>query len=76
MIRATVTMLLMAAVLAGPSAAGQKKTAPKLTQEARDSLQIAQENILKLKLRAIQPTLPNPRTPPRPTHPQHSTPGS
>ena len=76
MMRAAVTMLLMTAILAGSSAAGEKKPAPKLTQEAKDGLQIAQENILKLKLRAIRPTLPNPRTPSSPTHPHPSTPGS
>ena len=76
MIRVAVTLLLTAAVLAGPSAAGEKKAEPKLTQEARDGLQVAQENIIKLKLRAVQPTLPNPRKPPRPTHPQPSPPGS
>ena len=74
--RVAVTLVLTAAVLAGPSSAGEKKTEPKLPQEARDGLQIAQENIIKLKLRAIQPTLPNPRKPSRPTHPQPSPHGS
>ncbi|MGE0238180.1 MAG: hypothetical protein AB7F09_03910 [Parvibaculaceae bacterium] len=63
MIRMTIAGLLMAAALAGPVAAGDKKAAPKLTQETRDGAQITQENIVKLKLKTVQPVQPNPPMP-------------
>ncbi|WP_119269136.1 hypothetical protein [Taklimakanibacter deserti] len=62
MFRAAIAVLLLAAALAGPSAA-EKKTAPKLTQEAKDGPQITQENIVKMKLKTVQPVQPNPPMP-------------
>jgi hypothetical protein len=63
MFRAALTVLFLAAALAGPSAAAEKKTAPKLTQEAKDGAQITQENIVKMKLKTVQPVQPNPPMP-------------
>ena len=67
--------LLMAVALAGPLAAGEKKAAPKLTQEARDGLQISQENIIRLKLKAVLPVQPNTLAP-HPPLPPPAVPGS
>jgi hypothetical protein len=63
MIRTGVAVLLVAAVLAGSSAAGEKQNSPKLTQEAKDGAQVTQENIIRLKLKRLQPVQPNPPMP-------------
>jgi hypothetical protein len=63
MIRTAIAGLLVAAALAGPSAAGEKQNSPKLTQETKDGAQITHENIVKLKLKRVQPVQPNPPMP-------------
>lgn len=63
MIRVAIAVLLLAAALAEPSMAAGKKTAPKLTQETRDGAQITQENIVKMKIKTVQPVQPNPPMP-------------
>lgn len=62
MIRVAIAVLFLAAALAVPSAAG-KKVAPKLTQETREGAQITQENIVKMKIKTVQPVQPNPPMP-------------
>jgi hypothetical protein len=63
MIRTAIAVLLVAAALAGPSAAGEKQNSPKLTRETKDGAQVTQENIVKLKLKRVQPVQPNPPMP-------------
>jgi hypothetical protein len=61
MIRMAIALLLVAAALAGPSMAGKKKNAPKLSQEAKTGVRLSQENIVTMKLRTVQPS---PQMPP------------
>lgn len=67
MSRAAIAILLLAAALAGPVAAGEKKAAPKLTTETKSGAQITQENIVKMKIKTAQPVQPSPPNPPGPT---------
>ena len=64
-------VLLLTAVLSGPAFADQDK--PKLSKETRDAAQITQENIVKMKLKRVNPT-PNPNVN-LPPLPQPSNPG-
>ena len=64
-------VLLLTAVLSGPAFADQDK--PKLSKETRDAAQITQENIVKMKLKRVNPT-PNPNVN-LPSLPQPSNPG-
>jgi len=68
-IRCALAGVLLTALLAGPAASGEKN-APKLTQEAKEGAQITQENIVKMKLKQVQPQTPPtpslPLTPPSP----------
>jgi hypothetical protein len=56
MIRMAIALLLVTAALAGPSVAGEKKNAPKLSPEAKTGARLSQENIVKMKLRTVQPS--------------------
>ena len=79
MIRAVGIGVLLAAAFVGPLAAGEKKVTPRLTHEVRDGLQITRENIVRLKLKAIQPVQPNLKAPPVGGHlpaPPPALPGS
>jgi hypothetical protein len=72
MTREAIAVLLLAAALASPVSAREKKLAPKLTQETKDGAQIAQENIVKMKLKAVRSIQPNPSTPSLPALPPPS----
>lgn len=57
MIRHLLGCVLLASAMAMPATAAEKAK-PKLTQEAKDGVQITQDNITKMKLKkAQQPTL-------------------
>ena len=72
MFRTALAGVLLTAFLAGPAAAGEKNS-PKLTQEAKNGARITQENIVKMKLKRVQPaTAPThslPQVPPSPSAP-------
>ena len=57
MIRYALGCALLAAVLAGPAVAGETNS-PKLTKETKDAARITQENIVKMKLKQVQPQTP------------------
>lgn len=69
MIRYALAGVLLTALLAGPAASGGKN-APQLTDGAKDGAQITQENIVKMKLKQVQPQTPStpslPLAPPPP----------
>lgn len=71
MTREAVAILLLVAALAQPVAAGEKKEPPKLTEEAKSGAQITQENIVKMKIKTVQPIL-NPPPPSLPVQPPPS----
>jgi hypothetical protein len=78
MTRAAIAVLFLAATLTVSATAGEKKAAPKLTQEAKDGAQLTQENIVKMKIKTVRPGQPNPQPPSfgGPSLPPPSPPGS
>lgn len=63
MIRYALAGVLLTALLVGPAASGGKN-APKLTEGTKDGARLTQENIVKMKLKQVQP-----QTPPTPSLP-------
>jgi hypothetical protein len=57
MTRHALAGVLLTALLAGPAASGEND-APKLTQATKDGARITSENIVKMKLRQVQPQTP------------------
>ena len=72
MIRCALAGALLTALPAAPAASGENN-APKLTQATKDGARITGENILKMKLRQVQPATPPtpslPQVPPSPSAP-------
>ena len=71
MTRAAIAVLLLAAALAQPVTAGEKKVTPKLTEETKSGAQITRENIVKMKIKTVhpQPIPPTPSLPALPPQP-------
>lgn len=63
MLRTAIAVLLLSAALALPAAAGEKKITPKLTEETKNGARITQENIVRMKIRTVQPIQPQPSGP-------------
>lgn len=62
MVRLALAGAILATMLAGTALAGDNKS-PRLTPEAKKGAQTTQENIVKMKLRKVQPQPPPPQTP-------------
>jgi hypothetical protein len=65
MLRCAIACVILTILPAGPAAAGVKNS-PQLTQETRDAVQLTQQNIVKMKLKAVSqpPPLPDISVPP------------
>lgn len=57
MTRHALAVVLLTALLAGPATSGENNP-PKLTQTTKDGARITSENIIKMKLRQVQPQAP------------------
>ncbi len=57
MLRCAVACVILTILLAGPAAAGERNS-PKLSQETREAIQLTQQNIVKMMLKAVQPPPP------------------